>query len=265
MTPIAPLGKRKRPVYAESSSEDDAPLASSSPVKLKSIAVPMPGALSATTLSASAVNGNGRKKRADSDADDDYDSEPKQKKRVSNGKAKGPARKKVKKEEDSGAESEDDKPIMVKKAVSKKRKKVKVESDIDAESEDDKPARKSVKKVMEKVKKEEGDASDTPKAKKRGKVKNEVEASPRKGKAKKAKDEDEEEEVYKWWETEDPNGDGTEKWKTLEHNGVIFPPPYEPLPKNVKMKYNGKTILQNMGLNPLTHLFREGSRPPTSC
>ncbi|PYI13544.1 topoisomerase I [Aspergillus violaceofuscus CBS 115571] len=52
-----------------------------------------------------------------------------------------------------------------------------------------------------------------------------------------AEDADEEEE-YKWWE--DPTkGDGTIKWTTLEHNGVVFPPPYEPLPKNVKMKYDG--------------------------
>lgn len=270
MTPMAPLGKRKRPVYAESSSEDDAPLASS-PVKAKSVTVSMPGAFSATTLPASAVNGNGRKKRADSDADADDDSDLKKKrKRLSNGKAKAPAKKKVKKEVDSGTESQDDEPIPVKKATSKRRKvkeesdndveseddkpakkkpakkvaekKVKEDSDADIESEDDKPAKKKpAKKAAEKkvkAKKEEDDASETPKAKKRGKVKKEVEASPKKGKAKKAKEE-EEEEVYKWWEMEDPNGDGTEKWKTLVHNGVIFPPPYDPLPKHVKMKYNG--------------------------
>lgn len=51
----------------------------------------------------------------------------------------------------------------------------------------------------------------------------------------------EEEEEYRWWE--DPTkGDGTIKWKTLEHNGVVFPPPYEPLPKDVKMKYNGVPV-----------------------
>lgn len=52
---------------------------------------------------------------------------------------------------------------------------------------------------------------------------------------------EEEEEEYRWWE--DPmQGDGTIKWKTLEHNGVVFPPSYEPLPKNVKMKYDGVPI-----------------------
>ncbi|OJD16625.1 hypothetical protein AJ78_03217 [Emergomyces pasteurianus Ep9510] len=49
------------------------------------------------------------------------------------------------------------------------------------------------------------------------------------------------EEEYRWWE--DPTkGDGTIKWTTLQHNGVIFPPPYEPLPKHVKMKYDGVPI-----------------------
>ncbi|KAL8714763.1 MAG: hypothetical protein Q9220_001276 [cf. Caloplaca sp. 1 TL-2023] len=52
---------------------------------------------------------------------------------------------------------------------------------------------------------------------------------------------DEEEEEYRWWE--DPTkGDGTIKWTTLEHAGVVFPPPYEPLPKNVKMLYNSKPV-----------------------
>lgn len=52
------------------------------------------------------------------------------------------------------------------------------------------------------------------------------------------KEAEEEEEEYRWWE--DPTkGDGTIKWTTLEHNGVVFPPPYEPLPSNVKMRYNG--------------------------
>ncbi|PYI03616.1 hypothetical protein BO78DRAFT_192788 [Aspergillus sclerotiicarbonarius CBS 121057] len=53
--------------------------------------------------------------------------------------------------------------------------------------------------------------------------------------------EDGEEEEYRWWE--DPTkGDGTIKWTALEHNGVVFPPPYEPLPKNVKMKYDGVPV-----------------------
>jgi DNA topoisomerase-1 len=70
-------------------------------------------------------------------------------------------------------------------------------------------------------------------------------ASPTKTKSK-AKSEDDEdaedgEEEYRWWE--DPNkGDGTIKWTTLEHNGVVFPPPYEPLPAKVKLHYDGVPV-----------------------
>ena len=52
---------------------------------------------------------------------------------------------------------------------------------------------------------------------------------------------EDEEEEYRWWD--DPSkGDGTKKWTTLEHAGVVFPPPYEPLPNNVKMRYDGVPV-----------------------
>lgn len=54
--------------------------------------------------------------------------------------------------------------------------------------------------------------------------------------------EEEEEEKYKWWE-QDALSDGSSKWTVLEHNAVLFPPPYVPLPKDVKMKYDGKSFL----------------------
>ncbi|KAF8424561.1 hypothetical protein EV426DRAFT_573785 [Tirmania nivea] len=53
-------------------------------------------------------------------------------------------------------------------------------------------------------------------------------------------EEGEEEDEFKWWEME--KNDGSTKWKTLEHNGVVFPPPYEPLPSNVKLKYDGAPL-----------------------
>lgn len=46
---------------------------------------------------------------------------------------------------------------------------------------------------------------------------------------------------YKWWEDE-KFGQGPERWQTLEHNGVIFPPPYEPLPSYVKLYYDLKPV-----------------------
>jgi DNA topoisomerase-1 len=65
----------------------------------------------------------------------------------------------------------------------------------------------------------------------------------KKAKVKTEEDEEaeDEEEEYRWWE--DPNkGDGTIKWTTLEHNGVVFPPPYEALPAKVKLHYDGKPV-----------------------
>lgn len=55
------------------------------------------------------------------------------------------------------------------------------------------------------------------------------------------KESTEDAEDYKWWE-DDKFGEGSERWQTLEHNGVIFPPPYEPLPSYVKLYYNGKPV-----------------------
>ena len=40
----------------------------------------------------------------------------------------------------------------------------------------------------------------------------------------------------------DDNGEEIEleKWNFLEHNGPLFPPPYDPLPENVNFFYKGK-------------------------
>lgn len=69
-----------------------------------------------------------------------------------------------------------------------------------------------------------------------------------KGKAKVKKEEEEvegeggeEEDENQWWNNPMHN-DGTNKWTVLEHNGVIFPPPHQPLPKNVRLKYDGVPV-----------------------
>ncbi len=51
-------------------------------------------------------------------------------------------------------------------------------------------------------------------------------------------DEDEEEEEYRWWDAPKKEDDSI-KWTTLEHAGVVFPPPYQPLPKHVRLYYDG--------------------------
>jgi hypothetical protein len=79
---------------------------------------------------------------------------------------------------------------------------------------------------------------DTPKNKGKGKDKdNDSNAS------------DNGEDEYKWWVDQDAL-DKSEKWKTLEHNGVYFPPEYEP--HGVKMKYKGACEATSSSLLSLT-------------
>ena len=57
--------------------------------------------------------------------------------------------------------------------------------------------------------------------------------------------------INKWWEKppeeeNDKNSedeDGPKKWKHMEHNGVLFPPEYEP--HGIKIKYKGEPIELN--------------------
>jgi DNA topoisomerase I len=116
------------------------------------------------------------------------------------------------------------------------------------------PTASRKKRVSNKTAKEESDDDNIPLVRKTP-VKKKVEtaskgsSSAKKGKGKVVKVEEteqdreaeEEEDEYHWWD--DPTkGDGTTKWTTLEHAGVVFPPSYEPLPKNVKMRYDGTPV-----------------------
>ncbi|KAI9755937.1 MAG: hypothetical protein M4579_004068 [Chaenotheca gracillima] len=126
------------------------------------------------------------------------------------------------------------------------------------ESDSDEPIARKRKKQSNGVKKQESDEDDQPIAKKaqpkkatpKDKLKASAPAKQGANKSKATKKEDAEDEGEgeedaaednRWWEDQ-ARGDGTKKWATLEHNGVVFPPPYEPLPANVKMKYDGVPI-----------------------
>jgi DNA topoisomerase-1 len=96
------------------------------------------------------------------------------------------------------------------------------------------------------VKKEPESDSDAPIAKKAKKAA----PAPKKGTVKGAKpvkaeskenSEGEDEEEYRWWDAPKKEDDSI-KWTTLEHSGVLFPPAYEPLPKNVKLLYDGQPV-----------------------
>ncbi|OSS54020.1 hypothetical protein B5807_00944 [Epicoccum nigrum] len=152
-----------------------------------------------------------------------------------------------KKESIEKAAAKEAKAIRTKEKAAPKRR-AKAESD-----SDDVPLakKKAPAKKANGVKKEESD-SDAPLAKKPAAKKAKAKpaaAAPKKGKAKvkgeeeeqQDRDADQEEEEYRWWE-DAAKGDGTKKWDTLEHNGVVFPPEYEPLPKNVKLIYDGVPV-----------------------
>jgi DNA topoisomerase-1 len=151
--------------------------------------------------------------------------------RAKESKAKKPAPKKVVKKEESDGE-EDVKP--------KKRKS---------------NGMASAKKTNG-IKKEESD-SDVPLKKKAAAKKTNVkseEPSPTK-KAKSKKDDSEEvEEVYRWWDAPKKEDDSI-KWETLQHNGVVFPPEYEPLPKNVKLLYDGIPVTLSVEAEEVAGFF----------
>lgn len=46
--------------------------------------------------------------------------------------------------------------------------------------------------------------------------------------------------LHSWWEDEENNL--TIGWASLEHNGVLFPPEYEPLPDDVTLIYDGNPV-----------------------
>jgi len=81
----------------------------------------------------------------------------------------------------------------------------------------------------------------TVKKERKPKRKPKTEAEKRKERELKLKKEEEEAHIYKWWENQD-DLDGEIKWHTLEHHGVIFPDEYKPLPKSVKLLYDGKPV-----------------------
>ncbi|MBA7489734.1 hypothetical protein ES702_00268 [subsurface metagenome] len=158
-----------------------------------------------------------------------------------------------------GEDSDSDTPLGAKLVQTKKeieQAAVKTQKAIkkkDAPKQEKKTAAKA-----KQVKKEES-SDDEPLAKKAAPTKGKtfkVDPSPvAKGKAKapakskavkkeeteEPEDDEDAEGEANWWDNPMKN-DGENKWETLQHSGVIFPPPYESLPKNVKMKYDGTPV-----------------------
>ncbi|XP_053400994.1 DNA topoisomerase I, mitochondrial-like [Mercenaria mercenaria] len=171
-------------------------------------------------------------------------------KRESHSPTKTSPAKAVKDEPDS---DEDDVPLSVRLKQEQIEKPVKRERE-ESEDDDDVPlsARMEQVKKVKKEKKEsppsgkkrkaDQDSDDEKPLKKKKKakqqpVKQETTTSPKK----KGKGAQETQEVWKWWEEE--KGDSDEKWRFLEHQGPVFAPLYERIPKDVKFYYNGETML----------------------
>lgn len=121
----------------------------------------------------------------------------------------------------------------------KKEKKVAAAPKKAAASSAKKPAKKKAKKEEEEEDDDKDDSSseDIPLSQmvKKSAAKNNSSSKP-KGERKAKKEE--EEDVWEWW-NEPPLPEG-KRWRTLEHNGVIFPPEYEA--HGVKMLYDGKPL-----------------------
>ena len=173
------------------------------------------------------------KKEVKSESEDEYSPTPKKNKVKKESK---PTKRKKDSEYDSEYDSDEDY-----KKKKKKKKKTK-DSDDDYEDEDYKESKKKKSKSVKKdkgKKKEKESKKESKKSVKKASS-SEKSSSPDKSPKKRVKKEENEEHIWKWWEEERP-GEGI-KWKTLSHKGPVFPPPYEPLPKNVKFYYNGKVM-----------------------
>eukprot|EP01134_Creolimax_fragrantissima_P002311 CFRG2311T1 len=144
----------------------------------------------------------------------------------------------------------DKKESVAKKVVVKKKPVVHSDSD-------DEPLSNIVKKKKPIVKKERKGTSAKgaikPKAKAstkgtaaKGGVKGKVKAENADGetnaeKRKRLAREEEQKHIWKWWEEELEYDDG-QVWKTLDHSCPVLAPEYVPLPKNVKLIYDGKPV-----------------------
>lgn len=210
-----------------------------------------------------------KKKKRSKDANTELEQKPKKKKRKTDSSTKTDSKKKVKKSKEPKETKETNEtkqlnestePIELKEPIEQEEPKVEVPA---VKEEDDVTVVESVPKAVKTTKgklvkgskkKSSRSKTETPNSTsleikdetpgKNEDVKSENEASSGTPSASQNGDSvktEEQEEDYKWWEDE-KFGQGPERWQQLEHKGVIFPPPYEPLPSYVKLYYDGKPV-----------------------
>ncbi|KAK3328892.1 hypothetical protein B0H66DRAFT_571640 [Apodospora peruviana] len=163
------------------------------------------------------------------------------------------------------AAAKEAKAIQAAEAKSKKptpKKAIKDESDDEPLAKSKKRQSNGVAKKTNGVKKEPDSDSDAPIAKKvkkaapAAKAKTAAAKKPIKFEKEDTKDnsDDEAEEEYRWWDAPKKEDD-TIKWTTLEHSGVLFPPAYVPLPKNVKLIYDGVPVTLDVEAEEVATFF----------
>ncbi|OWB57734.1 hypothetical protein B5S28_g3703 [[Candida] boidinii] len=224
--PIASLGnRRKRQIKHESESEDDIPLGSLGNSKSTTAKRE-----SSTRKRAKTLNYNESDDDDDDndDDEDDYDDQPISKAKKSSTTSKTKPKTKPKTTAKVKKETTSTKSKKTTTTVTKVKKepaaKVKRETNGNSKATATKTNGSTTKKTTT------------------SKVKKEVkkEETPELSGSQQPEDDEEEDDKFKWWEQQDL--DGEVKWESLEHNGVVFPPEYEPLPKDIKLIYDGKPV-----------------------
>ncbi|KAF9503767.1 hypothetical protein BS47DRAFT_1445884 [Hydnum rufescens UP504] len=228
--------KRKAVEMSSSSSSDDEPLLTSPKKPKAGSRRPNGGAVSAKAPPAGEVakaavlpNTAVVKASEEDDVSSDDDDAP----LTAKAKSKGTAQADPSDSEDAPLAKAASKP-KAKRAPPKKAKEESDDDDVFRASTS--KAKKAPKTPAKKTKVEPKEESQSPSKSSQSPSKAKAEK-----KAKAKKEEEEQEEIHKWWEQE-ALGDGTQKWSTLEHQGVLFPPPYESLPKAVKLYYDGESV-----------------------
>ncbi|XP_066539652.1 DNA topoisomerase I, mitochondrial isoform X2 [Hoplias malabaricus] len=110
--------------------------------------------------------------------------------------------------------------------------------------------KKKEKQDRERKRKSSGTEQDEDKANKKRKDDKKKKDEKEKKEVKKA---EEEASKWKWWEEGKPT-DG-HKWRTLVHNGPLFPPEYEPLPSNVPFLYNGEPVKLSLATEEVASFY----------
>ncbi|KAK4111936.1 hypothetical protein N656DRAFT_130502 [Canariomyces notabilis] len=229
----APLAKRQKSKHKKAGSDSD-----DEPIAKKKNGVKLPPSINETaTVESSDDEQPLGTKLAQRKANIEKAAAKEAKAIRSDAKVKNAAAKKVTKEES------DDEPL----SKPKKRQSNGVSSAKKANGVKKEPESDSDVPIAKKAKKAATPAKTTKAAAVKKEAKFEKEES-------KENSDDEEEEEYRWWDAPKKEDD-TIKWTTLEHNGVLFAPPYEPLPKDVKLYYDGKPVQLHVDAEEVATFF----------